>query len=532
MAHAKPTTHVNNWPNAAGFGDLEDTATPISLNITGKIPAYVNGSLFRTGPGSYTVPLTNKPGQSYKVYHWFDGFAQFHKFDISPPSPDYPNGRVMYRSRSGADALKADIDKHDGSPVSASFGYRDPCKTKFAKFFTRYDRNDSVTGANVSVTINPRFPSTMSGESELVVKTDANQLLKLNGETLEPEDRFTWGSLKSDDGKKRLLDGPLSAAHSCFDSGEEFNYVCNFGPSPYYTIFSLDRTRTTKIIAVIHVSQPGYIHSFFMTKKYIVLCLWQANYKYRGLAFLWNHNVLDSIDRTWNPNTNTQWYVIPRDGSARHDNSKIKVFNSPPFFCFHTINAYDEGDDIVLDLSQFKDHEILWKFTVEALRSDTATGVLTPDDGPRYTRWRLPNVSKTKDHGVAVLEAQSSQAADNIELPTYNPAKSLTKHKYVYGINTAGNSSFFERLVKLDVDTLETKFWTEKGYSPSEALFVADPNGKQEDDGVLLTVVLDGFENRSMLVILDARTMAELCRATLPADKIVGFGFHGSVLMK
>ncbi|KAK9368032.1 carotenoid oxygenase [Lipomyces kononenkoae] len=532
MAHEKPTKHVNNWPNAAGFGDLDDTTTPISLDITGKIPSYVNGSLFRTGPGSYTVPLTNKPGQSYKVYHWFDGFAQFHKFDVFPPSPEHPNGRVMYRSKSGADALKADIDKHNGSPVTGSFAYRDPCKTKFAKFFTRYDRNDSVTASNVSVTINPRFPSPMSGESELVVKTDANHLLKLNNETLEPEDRFTWGTLKSDDARKRLLNGPLSAAHSCFDDGEEFNYVCNFGATQSYTIFSVDRTRTTKIHAVIPVSHAGYIHSFFLTKKYIVLCLWQANYKYRGLAFLWNHNVLDSIDRNWDPNLKTQWLVVPRDGSARHDNSKIKVFRSDPFFCFHTINAYDDGDDIVLDLTQFKDHEILWKFTVEALRSDTATGVFVIDDGAKYTRWRLPSVSKTKDDGVAVVEAQSSLESDNIELPTMNPAKSLAKQKYVYGVNIAGNSSFFDRLIKLDVDTLETKFWTEKGFSPSEALFVADPNGKTEDDGVVLTVVLDGFKNRSMLVILDARTMTEVCRATMPNDKVVGFGFHGSVLLK
>ncbi|KAK9494028.1 carotenoid oxygenase [Lipomyces doorenjongii] len=515
MAVEKPTTHVNNWPNAAGFGDLEDTTTPISLKITGSIPSYVHGSLFRAGPGSYTVPLTNKPGQSFQVYHWFDGFAQFHKFDVSPPSADCPNGRVVYRSKSGSDALKAEIDQHDGSPVSTSFAYRDPCKTKFAKFFTKFDRIDDVTSRNISVTINPKFPSPMSGDSELVVKTDTNQLLRLNNETLESEERFTWGAMKSDDIEKALLNGPLSAAHSCFDEG-----------------IDLDRTRTTTIHAVIPVSRAVYIHSFFLTKKYIVLCLWQANFKYRGLAFLWNRNALDSIDRTWNPNADTEWIVIPRDGSARHDNSKIKVFKSDPFFCFHTINAYDDGDDIVLDLSQFKDHGILWDLTVEALRSDTATGVLDPDRAPRYTRWRLPSVSKTAKRGVAVLEAQSAKDLHNIELPTINPAKSLTKQKYVYGINTDGNSSFFNKLIKLDVDNLEAKLWSENAYSPSEALFVADPNGKEEDDGVLLTVVLDGLKNRSMLVILDARTMNELCRATMPTDKIVGHGFHGAVLLK
>ncbi|KAJ8096925.1 carotenoid oxygenase [Lipomyces tetrasporus] len=532
MATEKSISHVNNWPNAAGFGDLKDTTTPISLVLTGKIPSYVNGSLFRTGPGSYTVPLTNKPGQSFKVYHWFDGFSQYHKFDISPPSSEYPDGKVMYRSTSGSEALKKEIDDHNGSPVSSSFAYRDPCKTKFAKFFTKYDQNCDTTAANVSVTINPRFPSPMSGDSELVAKTDANMLLRLNYETLEPEERFTWTSLSTDDIEKALLSGPISAAHSCFDDGVEFNYVLNFGKNMAYTIFSLDRNRKLKVEAVIPVSRSAYIHSFFLTKKYIVVCLWQANFKYNGLAFMWNRNVLDSMDRKWNPNAKTEWFVIPRDGSARHDSSKIKVFKSDPFFSFHSINAYDDGDDIVLDLAQFKDHGILWDLTVEALRSDTATGVLDPSKLGSYTRWRLPGVSTTKQDGVAVVEAQASQSMNNIELPTFNPSKSLAKHKYVYGINSDGKSSFFDRLLKIDVDTLEAKFWTENGCTPSEPLFVADPNGKDEDDGVLLTVVLDGFQNRSMLVILDAKTMKEVCRATMPKDKIVGLGFHGSVLLK
>ena len=52
-----------------------------------------------------------------------------------------------------------------------------------------------------------------------------------------------------------------------------------------------------------------------------------------------------------------------------------------------------------------------------------------------------------------------------------------------------------------------------------------DPEGGGEDEGVLLSVVLDGFRERSYLLCLDARTMREVGRADLGA--VVGFGFHG-----
>ncbi len=46
-----------------------------------------------------------------------------------------------------------------------------------------------------------------------------------------------------------------------------------------------------------------------------------------------------------------------------------------------------------------------------------------------------------------------------------------------------------------------------------------------EDDGVLLSVVLDGRTASSYLLVLDAATMTELGRARVPHH--IPFGFHG-----
>jgi beta-carotene 15,15'-monooxygenase len=58
-----------------------------------------------------------------------------------------------------------------------------------------------------------------------------------------------------------------------------------------------------------------------------------------------------------------------------------------------------------------------------------------------------------------------------------------------------------------------------------EPIFVPDPDGDAEDDGVVLTVALDEGDDASRLVILDGETLEERARATLPHQ--VPFDFHG-----
>jgi carotenoid cleavage dioxygenase-like enzyme len=55
---------------------------------------------------------------------------------------------------------------------------------------------------------------------------------------------------------------------------------------------------------------------------------------------------------------------------------------------------------------------------------------------------------------------------------------------------------------------------------------VARPSGVQEDDGVLLSVVLDVRARTSFLLVLDAATLGEVARASVPHH--IPFGFHGN----
>ena len=65
----KEVTHFKDWPNDAGFADTPETRTPIELKVSSEIPDYVQGVLYRTGPGSYTIPMDN--GQIFTIQHWY-----------------------------------------------------------------------------------------------------------------------------------------------------------------------------------------------------------------------------------------------------------------------------------------------------------------------------------------------------------------------------------------------------------------------------------------------------------------------------
>ena len=87
-------------------------------------------------------------------------------------------------------------------------------------------------------------------------------------------------------------------------------------------------------------------------------------------------------------------------------------------------------------------------------------------------------------------------------------------------------SGFIDQLVKADVRRGEAVTWRDRGCFPGEPIFVRRPGARGEDDGVVLSVLLDGDRRRSALAVLDARSMEEIARASVPHH--IPFGFHGA----
>jgi torulene dioxygenase len=273
---------------AAGFEHVPEQRTPVDLQIHGVIPPWLSGVLYRTGPGTTRIPTTADPSKVVEIQHWFDGLALHHRFEI------FPGGeRVSYRSHNGSDDLERQIAEAGRYPT-LSFGQRkDPCQAIFRNFSAAFQAmramgvgSPSPSGVNVSVTLTPDMPglgaeisglSTPSGARYIVAKSDANALQIIDPETLEPLLATTYEQLDP------RLDGPLSAAHSCRDqeTGDFYNYSCKFGARfPTYKIFRIGgKDGKVDVLAEIKDAPPSYVHSFAMTKRFVVLCVWQAHMK-------------------------------------------------------------------------------------------------------------------------------------------------------------------------------------------------------------------------------------------------------------
>jgi carotenoid cleavage dioxygenase-like enzyme len=245
------------------------------------------------------------------------------------------------------------------------------------------------------------------------------------------------------------------------------------------------------------------MHSFAITDRYVVLIEqpWVMDVK-KLMTF--KTSFAGAFD--WKPERGTTFTVIDRtNGSVR------ARLQAEPFFTFHTVNAFEQDGELVVDLCAYEDASIVDMLRLAHLRA----GEGLPN--VRLRRFHLP-----LDGG----DARSEQLCDeDMELPriayrTHNGRP----YRYAYGAGSHGGD-WVDHVVKADVKERSAQTWSAPGCHPGEPVFVARPGAEAEDDGVLLSVVLDTATQRSSLVVLDAADLSELARAEAP--HVIPYGFHG-----
>ncbi|KAI0134785.1 beta,beta-carotene 9',10'-dioxygenase [Xylariales sp. AK1849] len=546
-----------DWPNDAGFEGLTEVQGPVELSVKGSIPPWAAGTLYRTGPGEYNVDHT--PIGTYRTTHWFDGFGHSHKFDIIPDDNN-PHGlvRVEYTSRRQTQGLVEMIQK-SGRRHNFSFGQRrDPCVGLFGKIMSVWQMpapKHSLTSENVSVTVQANVPGLPSqslevsqlgrrpGIKSIWLTTDANGLKEVDQNTLEPI------GVASQEQLHPLLKGPLSCAHAHRDpdTGDLFNYNLDFGLISTYRIFRVNASSgTTDILATISQAnvKPAYIHSFFLSPSYVILCVPSTHIGAMGLKVLWERNIVDAIE-PFNQSKLCKWLIIDRKGNR----GVVATHDTPAGFHFHSVNSFEEIDELTGDTKVFCD--VIGYPTADVIRS-FELDVLLQNNGMTQNFWgdetrnrntqarlmrhkfHVPRSGpgKTYKAGSRAYEKVFEIKAPHVgELPTINPSYATRKYRFVYSLPNRGFSTLLDSIAKTDLQTRETIYWDNpRGHTPGEAIFVPRPKSKEgedlaEDDGVILSVVLDGFGKTSYLVCLDARTMRELGRAE--CAWAIALGFHG-----
>ena len=252
------------------------------------------------------------------------------------------------------------------------------------------------------------------------------------------------------------------------------------------------------------------MHSFALTPRFVVLVEYPLVAD--PLSLLAGRPILDSYH--WRPRRGTRFTVVER-ATGRVVTRTV----TEAFFCYHQVNAFEDGDALVVDLPAMPGEQGLRQFLLAELRGSSAR---TPAGELR--RYRVP-----LDGGPVTYRLLTTTV---LEFPriAYEQVAGLP-YRVVFGVGTqeSRTTSFADRLVKVDVETGTTSTWSRPGCWPGEPVPVSPPGvpgvTAAEDAGVVLSVVLDTVARRSFLLVLDAASFTEVARATLP--HAVPLGFHG-----
>ena len=468
-----------------GFTSLADEVAYEKLSVEGEIPYWLSGSFLCTGPAKFEVG-------DQKVSHHFDGFSalyncSFHEGEVSFKASFLKSNYYLESMAAGKIVNAVFQDRTIFDRISIVFG-------KLVRLLFNVGKEPLFDNANINI-------STMA--DKYVALTETPVPFEFDKNTLE-----SLGIVRFDD----EIRGQVTTAHPHYDSTtrETFNYVTHFTRESSYNIYRLpDGSLKRELVASIPVSTPSYMHSFALTEHYIVLT--EIPYVVNPLDLLITAKPFFE-NFVWKPEQKTTFTVI-----SRKDGAVVERFITEPFFMYHHINAFEENNKIVIDLVTYPDPSVIERDRLcYYFDEDYSRGKQEPSTVRRFI---LDFDNKN------VISHEISQA--NLIMPQINYKDFNTKeYSYAYFLGIDGDHDYYNQLVKLDMNSGDTKIWQADHCYPGEPVFVAAPDAKNEDDGVLLSIVLDAHKYNSFVVVLDAVTMKELGRAIIPVS--VPFRLHGN----
>ncbi|MFC6990799.1 carotenoid oxygenase family protein [Haladaptatus sp. GCM10025707] len=459
-----------------GFSTLTEEITAHPLPVEGDLPQWLSGTLLRNGPAHFEVG-------NGRVNHWFDGLGMVRKFAIHGGDVSYSNR--FLRSETYQTRMNGDL-RLGTFGTAGSQGL-----LKKLKSFVFPEATDN---ANVTVAqFGTRF----------VALTEVPNVVEFEPGTLETVGHFTF----DDD-----LTGHLSTAHVHHDAAraETVGLLTKFGRRNTYTIYRLpDGTATREVVATIEAPRPAYTHSFALTDRYAVLT--EVPFTVNPLSFLkpGDDGFIDHF--SWDAAEKTTFIIVDREREAM-----VATPETDAFFVFHHVNAFQRDDYLVIDLVAYPDPRVIQGLYLERLASGEYEGLVG-----ELRRYTVP----LTEGDTGRIESESL-CETPMELPTISPHVRRQPYRYVYGQGSlVEGGTFSNYLVKADIEERTGTRWSESATFCGEPVFVPAPAPAREDDGVVLSVILDADREASSLLVLDGETFTEVARAELP--HVLPFDFHG-----
>ncbi len=465
----EPMTFRNSPPLPAALassalgGPFEGEA-----EVHGVVPAWLRGRLIRTAPAIFEF-------DNWRAEHWFDALGMLYSFDIGV------DGRVHWMQR----LLECEFNQSvlHGRDELASFGTRN-----HRGLFQRLLHPTPRSTDNANVNIRPE-------SRHWIAMTETERQLSIDPDSLKTaaEVRF------ADALPKRLLTSPHP--HDDSERKQLINIGVRYGARSSLIAFSQAYGSTARReIGRVMLNRVPYVHSFAITRTKIVLIL--HPYDLQPASLLWSTRSISEHYR-WSPDNGTRIVVMDRVSG------EFTEHQGPPFFFFHTVNAFDLDHGAVrLELLAYADASII--------RQGMSMSDIRRDGLPSLT----PNLRRiTIDPKRSDFRMETVGPSVGFEFPMIRYARVNGRpHRYVWG-------SDLSRLVRLDTMTDEVTHRSLDSVTFGEPVFVAHPESIEEDEGVLLTVGSSSVAGGSEMTIWDARTLDVLARITVPIA--IPLGFHG-----
>lgn len=435
-----------------------------NLPIWGELPRDLDGVYLRN--------TENPRFESAMMYHPFDGDGMVHAMD-------FRDGRAAYRNRfvrtqgflaeSEAQAALS-LGLLEGANLEARPGLQ-------AGGMKDASSTDVVVHNGVALTT-----FYLCGEA-----------YQLDPVSLEQSGPARWGGT--------FPHAQGISAHARVDERAGELLFFNYGmQAPYMRYGVVDGTGRVVHEAPVPLPGPRFPHDLAFTENYVIL---------NDLPLFWSpkHLANGIYKPRFFPELPSRFAVLPRRGGGQD----VRWFEAPATYVLHFANAFEQGDEVVLD--GFPQETPM---TEAGVRGDPLTSFKRSLDihamGTRLSRWRF-NL-RTGTTRVEPLSAAVS------EFPSIHNAYRGRAHRYTYCMLGEPGWFLFNGILKHDHATgTEVRYAFPPGVFASETPFAPRSGARDEDDGYLVTYVTDMNQDASACWVFAAQDLAAgpIAKVGLPA---------------
>ncbi len=423
--------------------------------------------------------------------------------------------------------------RFDGSPTTAYFS---------TEFLGTGWYNDSVKTNNVAPYMTfskPNPPFNAMGQIVALMHGQDNtcvNVLNYNGDyvavgdmwrvyTIDPVKLTTTARVNPPlpENIHPLMENSMSSSHPMPEYGTSnwINFYTNMdlegkNSINVMRIKSADERETIAQIMTPHVH---YMHSFAATEKYAIFF---ANPMYMNMEKMMT-NMEPRTAMEYIPEDPTKVFVVDIKSG------EVIEMETIPSVVLHHINAYHlDNNTIVIDLIEYSSLATIQGFMFESIHNKTLRDSI-PFNDATIMRYVINLADKTV-MPMPFHTLPGHEFINHFDFPVINEEYRYKPYCYTYGVGMRSDGEVMGdfRLVKKDVCDVKgdgDTFWHQDNHYPSEPWFVPLPDAKLEDDGYLLSIILDGEKEQSYLAIFDAKTLTMINYSYLTFP--IPFPLHG-----